>query len=176
MHVVTNMDIFKAFMISGRPIKAKRLWTQRRAEQQALRAMETATPGMFTCVYLGGFGFPAEPGRLLRFGVGAGHLQWRDSDGRLVTELPFHDVLEATAHGAGQVTRDPGLRFVGFTPAGIAAGLATAVVLRKANTQTYVDSYLRVTTRSWEGTFTFTHATPQEIDLALARVRVSRRT
>ncbi len=93
------------------------------------RQIEAATPGMYTCNYLGGTGVVLDAHAPLRFGVRTNCLEWRRLDGDHVLTLPFSQGVYANYWGAGVVTEDPGIRMVGFGPAGVAAGLLTAAFM-----------------------------------------------
>ncbi len=148
-----------------------------KARRQGLPTRTESGPAtrMYACRYVGGVGGPLTPQQPYWFGVRRDRFEWWTVDGALATTLPFVYVSDAVTWGIGPITHDPGLRVVGFGPAGLAAGLLTAMFLRRRNTRTYMDSHLRVMAGGLEATFSFVDVAPQVIELALAPYRVHRR-
>lgn len=139
------------------------------------KAIALLTTGMHHCKYLGGAGFPFELRGSYYFSIAEELLRWQDAEGDALFLVPFSDVLDASTEGLGTVTSGGGFMGGGMGLQGAAVGIAAAGVLNALSQRTHIDSVMRVTTRTAEGLFAFTHAGPQQIFLELAQVRVFNR-
>lgn len=141
----------------------------------AAPSLAELTPGMHTCMFLGGAGLPLASGITYRFGVRTDHIAVANMAGVVVLHLPFRQILDMRAQGAGAVRSGGGFVGGGFGLEGAAEGMLIASALNALTTKTHVDSCLRLITEDAEGVFAFTRTLPSQLDLELSSFRVHQR-
>lgn len=138
-------------------------------------AVEKRFAGTHRCRYLGGAGLNFDRDATYRFGIEADSLIFLTVDGKPVLRVPFGEVIEAAAHGAGQVQKGGGFIGGGFGAQGAAEGMLLAGALNALTTKTEVHSNLRLVLRGGEAHFAMIRTLPADLDLALAPMRVAQR-